>query len=97
MCRQKLTYKLESIPNIIGCSDEERCIMLNLAKDEVVQIIYDNRFRWGYANWVQMTKHVQVGEYHKLIPIIKACKPSKSRTIALQYLDDIKALKGCDC
>lgn len=97
MCRPKLTYKLENITNIIGCSDEDRCNMLNLAKDEVVDIAYANRFNWGYENWVTMTSHIRCGEYHKLIPIVKGFKPSKSRTIMLQYLDDIKALKGCDC
>lgn len=95
MCRPTLTYKLEPFSNILSCTAEERYEMLETAKDQVVELAWSNRSnkRWGYANWVQITQHIRCDEYDKIIPIIKGFSPSKSRTLMLQYLDDIIALE----
>ena len=98
MCRPTLTYKLEPFSNILSCTAEERYEMLETAKDQVVEIAWSQRSdkRWGYANWVKITQHIRADEYDKIIPIVEAQRAGKSRTLMLQYLDDIIALEGSD-
>ena len=95
MCRPSLNYELANYNNILSCTLEERYNMLETAKDQVLEIAWSNRSdkRWGYTNWVKITQLIRGNDYESIIPIIKEFKPSKSRTLMLQYLDDIIALE----
>lgn len=95
MCRPALTYKLEPYSNILNCTPNERYEMLETAKDQVVEIAWSNRSdkRWGYANWVKITQLIRGNDYESIVPIVKEQRAGKSRTLMLQYLDDIIALE----
>ena len=98
MWRPVLNYELSNYSNILCCTAEERYNMLETAKDQVLEIAWSNRSdkRWGYNNWVKITQLIRGNDYESIIPIIKGFRPSKSRTLMLQYLDDIIALERSD-
>ena len=68
---------------------EQRCHLIENAKDGIFSIITFNKYRWGYENWCKLTAAITIGDYKTVRSIVSNFRDSQSKRSVMAFLDDI--------